>query len=221
MERLVCILIGYLFGCVLTANIVARQRTGRSAFDIGSGNPGMANIGREFGVGSAAVVLLFDILKTIAAVAVAGVWCRAFFADATLTTVVVSSPAHLGFPDSGTLATFYAGLGATIGHNFPFWHRFSGGKGVTTTCAAIILFHPVAGVISCIIGLAVVVFSRQLCYGAVIIPVAFIVALIILHAPAEVIVIAVVLLVLMLIAHGGPCLRAMQGREPRTNLFRR
>ena len=47
MERLVCILIGYLFGCVLTANIVARQRTGRSAFDIGSGNPGMANCQTE------------------------------------------------------------------------------------------------------------------------------------------------------------------------------
>lgn len=219
MERLVCILIGYLFGCVLTANIVARREVGRSAFEIGSGNPGMANIGRELGTGKAAVVLFFDILKTILAVVVAGLWCRFFFPDSAITATVLTSP--LAFPDSGTLATFYAGLGATIGHNFPFWHRFSGGKGVTTTCAAIILFHPVAGVISCIIGLAVVAVSSQLCYGAVVIPVAFIVSLIILNAPAEALVIAIILLVLMLIAHGGPCLRALQGREPRTRLFRK
>ena len=220
MERVVCILIGYLCGCVLTANIVARRKAGKSAFEIGSGNPGMANIGSQFGAGSGAVVLLLDIAKTIVAVVIAGVWCRAFFAGSAFTTVVVASPAHLAFPDSGTLATFYAGLGATIGHNFPFWHRFSGGKGVTTTCSAIILFHPVAGVIACLIGLGIVLVTSQLCYGAVVIPVAFIVALVIMHAPGEVLAIAIVLLVLMLIAHGGPCIRALQGREPETRLLR-
>ena len=221
MERLVCILIGYLCGCVLTANVVARRRAGKSAFEIGSGNPGMANIGSQLGAGSAAVVLLFDILKTIVAVALAGLWCHAFFAGSAVTEVIVASPAHLGFPDSGTLATFYAGLGATLGHNFPFWHRFKGGKGVTTTCSAIILFHPVAGVIACLIGLGVVLARKQLCYGAVVIPVAFIVALVIMRAPGEVLAIAAIFLVLMLIAHGGPCLRALQGKEPETNLLRR
>lgn len=219
MERLVCILIGYLCGCVLTANIVAHREVGRSAFEIGSGNPGMANIGRELGTGKAAIVLFFDILKTIAAVIIAGIWCRAFFADGTLTATILASPAHLGFPDSGTLSTLYAGLGVTLGHNFPFWHRFSGGKGVTTTCATIILFHPIAGVIACIIGLGVVVVSKQLCYGAVVIPVAFLVAAIILHAPAEAVVLVVILTILMFIAHGGPCIRAMRGREPKARIF--
>lgn len=221
MERIVCIAIGYLLGCLLTADVLVRRRLGKSAFDVGSGNPGMANVGRLLGVRGAAVVLAGDIAKTILAVVLAALACRALAPDSVLLAPALPSPPFLGFPDSGTLATLYAGLGATLGHNFPFWHRFRGGKGVTTTCAATILFHPLIGVVSCLIGFGVVAVSRQLCFGAVCIPVAFIAALAIFGAPPEALAIAAVLLVLMLVAHGGPCLRALRGEEPETKLFKK
>ena len=82
-----------------------------------------------------------------------------------------------------------------------------------------VLYFLCTTAIACIIGLGVGVVSKQLCYGAVVIPVAFLVAAVILHAPAEAVVLVVILTILMFIAHGGPCIRAMRGREPKTRIF--
>ena len=47
--RLISLLIGYALGCILTADVVSRRFAHKSAFDLGRGNPGMANIGHELG----------------------------------------------------------------------------------------------------------------------------------------------------------------------------
>lgn len=108
MERLICLAAGYVCGCLLTAEAVARWKTGRGARTLGSGNPGMANIAGALGKGAGALVLAGDLLKTALACAL----CRLLLA-----------------PDLGRLAVLYAGLGAALGHNFPFWSGFHGGKG--------------------------------------------------------------------------------------------
>ena len=53
MGRIFCILTGYLCGSFLTAELVAQERIGKSAFEIGTGNPGMANLAEQGGVGCA------------------------------------------------------------------------------------------------------------------------------------------------------------------------
>ena len=72
VERIVCLIIGYLYGCFLTGELVARCRTGESAALLGTGNPGMANLGHELGRRWGLLVLLGDILKT--ALACLTVW---------------------------------------------------------------------------------------------------------------------------------------------------
>ena len=123
LQRLLCLLLGYLCGCFLTAELVARARTGKSAAALGTGNPGMANLAHELGKGWGAVVLAGDIAKTALAFGL----CRALF------------------PALGGLSGLWAGLGAVLGHNFPLWRGFRGGKGVAVTCAALILFSPPMG----------------------------------------------------------------------------
>lgn len=140
--------VGYLLGCVLTACVVSRVTKGRSAFSVGDGNPGMANMGASLGPRVAALVLAGDVAKVVVAVLIA--WSA------------------LGLP--WVQAAALGGVGATLGHDFPFWHRFRGGKGVATTCAALILMDPVAGIASCLVGLGSVVVSGYLCWGAVVIP---------------------------------------------------
>ena len=120
MERLLCLLAGYVCGGFLTAELVARHCTGKSAAYLGTGNPGMANLAHELGKGWGAVVLAGDIAKT----ALAWLLCRALF------------------PGLGALAGLWSGLGAVLGHNFPAWRSFRGGKGVAVTCAALILSSP-------------------------------------------------------------------------------
>ena len=152
LQRLLCLLVGYLCGGFLTAELVARARTGKSAAALGTGNPGMANLAHELGKGWGAVVLAGDIAKTALAFGL----CRALF------------------PALGGLSGLWAGLGAVLGHNFPFWRGFRGGKGVAVTCAALILFSPLWGTAACLAGLAVTLLSGWLPLGAVVIPALFV-----------------------------------------------
>ena len=110
---------GYLIGSVDFGVIVPRL-LGADIYRVGSGNPGTTNVLRNLGRGAAAIVLLGDLLKGLAAAAVG---------DA------VGSDA-LGFA---------AGFAAGVGHCYPVWHRFRGGKGVATVGGAVVWMEPLLG----------------------------------------------------------------------------
>ncbi|MCD7750035.1 MAG: glycerol-3-phosphate acyltransferase [Oscillospiraceae bacterium] len=152
MFRVWSLLMGYVFGNFLTAELVSRRIAGKSSFERGSGNPGMANIAAQDGANSAAFVLAGDLLKT--------------FLPCLLCRMVL-------FPEAGAAAAAYAGLGAILGHNFPVWHHFKGGKGVACTCAALISISLGYGLLACLIGGIGVLVSHYLSIGAVLIPAAF------------------------------------------------
>ena len=147
--RLSCVALGYFCGCVLTADLVARRLSGKRVFEIGTKNPGTANIGGQFGIGWAAVTLLGDILKTALPCAA----CR-----------------FLLFPPLGWAAVLYAGLGAALGHAFPFWHGFRGGRSVAVTCAYLVFFSPLWGIAAALAGLCAVFATGYLAPGALLIP---------------------------------------------------
>lgn len=126
MERLACVAIGYVFGCILSAELVARAVAGSSIFSLGNGNPGMANVARSLGKGPAIACLAGDIGKVI----VAGLLCRMLF------------------PQLGRMAFGWAGIGATLGHDFPLWHGFRGGKGVATLAATLVLASPIRALVA-------------------------------------------------------------------------
>ncbi len=149
MTRFLCVVIGYFCGCFLTADVVARCKTGKNAFSIGSGNPGMANIGRMFGVKWAAVTLTGDVLKTV----LPCMLCR-----------------FILFPSLGGLSILYVGIGAALGHGFPFWNRFHGGKSVAVSCTYLLLFSPLVGVAAELAGLCAAALTGYLSVGALVIP---------------------------------------------------
>lgn len=192
-ERLICLLTGYLLGTFLTADAVARWRTGMGAGSLGSGNPGMANIAGSLGAGWGALVLAGDVGKTALACGL----CRWVLC-----------------PNLGQTAVLWAGLGAVLGHNFPAWRRFRGGKGVAVTCTCLILAQPVLGVVSCLAGLGVVLGTGYLPVGAVVIPVAFLVPALVLLGPEEG-AWAAVLTAVMLSRHRHGLSRVLRGEEER------
>ena len=118
--RGLCLLAGYLFGGFLTAEVVARCTAGVSARDIGTGNPGMANIATHLGKKAGLLVLAGDVIKTAAAC-----WF-----------------CHQLAPELGLTALLYGGLGAVLGHNWPIWYKGRGGKGVATLVGAITGIYP-------------------------------------------------------------------------------
>ncbi|WP_130868644.1 glycerol-3-phosphate acyltransferase [Intestinimonas massiliensis (ex Afouda et al. 2020)] len=193
MERILCLGIGYAFGCFLTGELVARRRTGESAARLGTGNPGMANVAHELGLRWGLLVLLGDIAKT----ALACLACALLAGE------------HLG-----RLALLWACLGVVLGHNFPFWRRFQGGKGVAVTCAGLILYSPLWGTAACLTGLGVTVITGWLPLGAVVIPAVFLPLAILFHS-WEAGALALVLTVLMVSRHYHGLGRIMRGEEPR------
>lgn len=114
MYRLVALGLGYLLGGIQSAILYGRLK-GIEIRNHGSGNAGATNTLRVLGKKAALVVFLCDVLK--AAVAV--------------------SLAKLLFPDTALLAALYAGIGAILGHSYPLFFKFKGGKGIAVTVGAI------------------------------------------------------------------------------------
>ena len=107
METIISILIGYAFGCIQSAYLLGRLVGKLDIREKGSGNAGASNVTTILGVKYGVIVGLVDILKGMFAVLVVK-WI---------------------FPDSPSLA-YLSGLMAVVGHIFPFYMRFKGGKGV-------------------------------------------------------------------------------------------
>lgn len=116
------IVAAYLIGSFDFAVVVARRK-GLNIYEVGSGNPGTANVARNLGWQAAALVFVGDLLK---GVVVAGLG------------LVVGGTATVGFG---------AGLAAAVGHCFPVWHRFRGGKGVATGAGVILVLAPVVALV--------------------------------------------------------------------------
>ena len=148
----ISLLVGYAFGMFLTAEIVARKYAGKSSSEIGTtGNPGMANIMAHLGFKPGILVLIGDLLKC-------GLACLL---------------AHLIFRDPGRTDILFAGLGCTLGHDFPAWRKFRGGKGVATSSLAIAVYHFPAGLAANIAGMLVVFALQYLSLGGIVIPMVY------------------------------------------------
>ncbi|MCM1267492.1 MAG: glycerol-3-phosphate 1-O-acyltransferase PlsY [Bacteroidales bacterium] len=120
---MICLLIGYVFGLFQTAYIYGRLH-GVDIRNYGSGNAGTTNTLRVFGTKAGVLVLFGDIMKCILAVVITG---------------VIFDNSH---PDMIYLLKMYTAAGAIIGHDFPFYLKFKGGKGIAATAGLILAFHP-------------------------------------------------------------------------------
>lgn len=121
--RLVSVLIGYVFGMFLSGFFIGKTKD----VDIrkqGSGNIGTTNTMRILGVRIGAVTLLLDCLKCMAGIGV--VWL--FFHD--------TQPEHIH------LLMLYGALGAILGHDFPLFMKFKGGKGIACSFGMMIVLYP-------------------------------------------------------------------------------
>ncbi len=116
-------MIGYVFGLFQTAYLYGKLH-GIDIRNYGSGNAGTTNTLRTLGTKAGLIVLLGDIMKCILAI--------------VLTNLLFQN----SHPDEIYLLKIYAAAGAILGHNFPFYLHFKGGKGIAATAGMILSFHP-------------------------------------------------------------------------------
>ncbi|RVU70381.1 MULTISPECIES: glycerol-3-phosphate acyltransferase [Lactobacillus] len=138
MARFLAIVIGYIFGNFLFAMIVGRLALKADPTKVGSGNPGTANMGAVFGKKWGILTCIGDLLKTAIALLIV----------------------HFTLP--GEINLVYAGLGLILGHCFPIWHHFAGGKGVAVSALVAVTYDWKAGLITLLIALVLTAIMQNL-----------------------------------------------------------
>ena len=148
MERFICLLIGYAFGLIQTGYIYGKMR-GVDIRKEGSGNAGSTNALRTMGIKAGLVTLLGDCFKCV-------------FAVVTVYLIYGKTYADI-FP----LLAMYAGMGAVLGHNYPFYLNFKGGKGIAATAGLILSTTNVWMVLICLFAfLGIVAVTRYVSLGS-------------------------------------------------------
>jgi glycerol-3-phosphate acyltransferase PlsY len=138
---LVCIIIPYLIGSINFAMVVSKIKYKNDIRKYGSGNAGTTNMLRTYGKGAAIVTLLGDMAKAAIAVTLgAFLWVD---------------------------GAFIAGLFCVIGHIFPCWFNFKGGKGIAPTAMVILLTSPPTFLILIIIFAIIVIGTKYVSLGSV------------------------------------------------------
>ena len=121
VETTLAIAIAYLLGSI-DAGVIVPRLMGIDIYAHGSGNPGASNVMRTLGKKAGAAVMLVDAAKGFFAA-----WIGVALVDHTV--------------------GFWCALAAVVGHVFPAWHRFRGGRGVATAIGSVLFLEPVFGLI--------------------------------------------------------------------------
>ena len=144
-------LASYLLGSINSAIIISKVLYRDDIRKHGSGNAGMTNMQRTYGNGAAGLTLLGDLLKTVIAISIAGV-CFGF-------------GYIFGLSTNGYC--YVAGLFAVIGHVFPVYYGFKGGKGVLSTATMALVLTPWIFLILFALFVAIVAMSKYISLGSV------------------------------------------------------
>lgn len=160
MVRLLCILIGYIFGLFQTGYIYGKFK-GIDIREHGSGNAGTNNALRTLGTKAGIITFVGDCFKCVLAV----VTVRLIFSGE--------------YGDIKPLLTVYTGLGVVLGHNYPFYLKFRGGKGIASTAGLILTLDPLLSLIALATFGAAVGITKYVSLGSLLLAAEFLVGVII------------------------------------------
>jgi acyl phosphate:glycerol-3-phosphate acyltransferase len=195
--------IAYLLGAIPFGLLVVKALGGPDIREIGSGNIGAANVVRNAGTFAGILTLLLDAGKGYLAV-----WLAGHFTNGNIRWMMI------------------AAVCAVIGHIFPLWLRFKGGKGVATGLGVFLPICWQAVAAAVVLWLLVVIFWRYSSLGSISAAVTMPLFVYLLyapgHAPPEVVTFGTVLIsVLVLVKHRPNIARLVAGEEPRLNFGRK
>lgn len=183
-------ILAYLIGAISFSIILTKLIKKEDIRRFGSGNAGATNTLRVLGKGPAVAVLLLDILKGIVSILLA-------FA--------------FGLSDWGIALT---GLVAIVGHVWPIYYGFRGGKGVATTIGVISMLLLVPGAIAGVLAILAIVLTRYVSLGSLIFTIATpIVALILGNYPSSYVIVAGIIAVISVWKHRANISRLISGTE--------
>jgi glycerol-3-phosphate acyltransferase PlsY len=194
VTQILVVVVAYLLGSIPFAYLAGRTR-GIDIRTVGSKNVGASNVFRELGRGIGVTVMALDILKGLIAVLIA---------DAA----------------TGSPWPVIAAAAAILGHVFPVWLRFHGGKGVAVAGGAIIGLAPLPAVIVLVLWVIIVGVTRYVSMGSIAAAAVFPFLVLGFGAPWPTVVFAFLASIMVIVRHRTNIQRLMHGEEHRLD-FRR
>lgn len=203
MRLLLVVIIAYLIGSIPFGYLIVRAKGGGDVRDTGSGGTGATNVSRRAGKAAGVVTLLLDALKGAIAVIIAQLILKG---------------------DDTTWLPAAAAIAVIVGHVFPVWLRFRGGKGVATGVGVFLMLAPLAVLFAGVIFVTVVALTKYVSLGSILAAatVPLFVWLFVLEVDLRPVLAASITgALLILFAHRGNIARLLNGTEPRISDLKR
>ena len=144
-------IVSYLIGSINSAIIAGKLKSGDDIRSHGSGNAGATNALRTYGKGTAVLVVLGDCLK-------AAICC--------IIAIFAARYTPLGTQNT-ELAIYSAGIGVAIGHNFPIYFGFKGGKGVLVSVTALFFADWKIALVVTVISILIIALTKKVSLGSI------------------------------------------------------
>ena len=142
LNYIIIAVLAYLLGSISFGMIVAKLAGGPNLREVGSKNTGATNVLRVMGLKIGLIVFVLDILKALIACIIGRVWL-------------------------GLNGAMLAGLAVVIGHNWPCFFQFKGGKGVASTLAVMLLTFPIPAVICYVVAIVLIATTKYVSLGSI------------------------------------------------------
>lgn len=197
--NVIIFIVAYLLGSINTSIIVSKVMIGDDIRHHGSGNAGATNTLRTVGKKGAALVVLGDVLKSVIAILVAKM-----------------------LTNNSATAVYIAGIGAVLGHNFPLYFKFKGGKGIIVSMVVILFADPILGLITAVAAILIIAISKYVSLGSISGAVLFVIlALIFRHSNTDFVVFSFMLAILAIYMHKANITRLISGQENKLNFSKK
>ena len=205
MKETLLIITAYLIGSIPTALIISKKYFGIDIREYGSGNMGATNTFRVLGSRFGTIVMICDILKGMAAVALYNLL-----------------PYYLSNELDRTNLMIGLGLAATLGHIYPIWAEFKGGKGVATLFGMILAIQPNVAVSCVAVFLLVLYLTRYVSLSSILAGIALPICVLWIYNEKEVFyrVFAVAVAGLIVLTHQKNLSRIFKGNESRVPILK-
>ena len=205
MFRLVAIIIGYVLGNIQTSYLFGKYFKNTDIREHGSGNAGTTNTIRIFGFSVGVIVFLVDVLKAV---------------TAFLLCMYLLGGSYFG-GTNGILPGMYAGIGVILGHNFPVFMGFKGGKGIASTIGVMLCTNWLIVIIQVVLGLACVFLTRMISVASLVITLTFPILLFAFGYDTEVVLISAFMGILAWFMHRSNIQRILAGGERKISFGKR
>ena len=200
LASIIVAIIAYLLGSISFSVIISKKLAGFDVREKGSGNAGTTNVLRSVGKKAAIITLVCDVLKGVVAVLVACFISR-IFKDL-----------------NGSLLVQIAGIAVVIGHTFPVFFEFKGGKGIATALGVLLVTNWKIGLVCLIFALILMALSKMVSLGSISAAILFPILVIIMPNDAFIvdgnyIIYSILMAVLVIYNHRSNVQRLINGTE--------